>query len=184
MSENLVIIRRPTHDGSFEVLTGEKQRGTFSGKTVFPGGKMERGESQDTAAIREVAEETGINLEMVRRLGWLYVHNHGDEEGRGRHITIYGAEVPAGTQANDTLELVNSWRPIDDESLTDNMPADVKIWWDIVREKLPNAGWNQVNANIRHNKDGTMQVLVRYPDFAEHPNKNKFLRYVTFPPAH
>lgn len=171
MSENIVIIRRPDDQGSFEVLAGEKQRGTFAGKTVFPGGKMEGGESPDAAAIREVEEETGITLEIVRRLGWLYVYGEDDREGQGKHVTLYGAEVPAGTQARNTDELLNSWIPVDDESLPDTMPVDVRVWWDIVRETLPDAGWNQVNVNIQHRNDGSLEIYVRYPDFADQPNK-------------
>jgi 8-oxo-dGTP pyrophosphatase MutT (NUDIX family) len=181
MSENLVIITRPTDDGSFEVLTGEKQRGSFAGKTVFPGGKMERSELRDDAAIREVAEETGIKLETIHLLGWLSVHDKRHEQDWYKHITLYGAEVTSDTEAHDTPELVNTWRPLDDESLADNMPADVGVWWDIVRETLPDPGWDQVAVYIEHQEDGSSKVVVRYPDFASQPNK--IIREAIIPPA-
>jgi 8-oxo-dGTP pyrophosphatase MutT (NUDIX family) len=185
MSENLVIITRPTDNGSLEVLTGEKQRGAFAGKTVFPGGKMERRESPDDAAIREVAEETGITLDKIRIMGSLSVNHrrYVDDwnDNHWRSVRLYGAEVPAGTEASDTAELVNTWRPLDDETLADNMPADVRVWWEFVRDKLPDAGWDQVYVTVLHEEDGSSTVQVRYPDFATEPNK--ILRRETLPPT-
>lgn len=176
--ENLAIITRPTEDGSFEVLTGEKQRGRFAGMTVFPGGKMERSETVDAAVRREVAEETGVALEAVHRLGWLSINDRRDG-GWDRPVFLFGAQVAEGTQAVNTPELVNTWRRIDNPSLTDDMPQDVQVWWDIVRETLPDPGWNQVAVHIQHETDGATRVVVRYPDFAEQPNK--ILRDVVFP---
>lgn len=36
---------------------------------VFPGGAIEAGEGPEEAAVREVAEETGLNVEAVKVLG-------------------------------------------------------------------------------------------------------------------
>lgn len=36
---------------------------------VFPGGAIEAGESPEDAAVREVAEETGLNVEAAKVLG-------------------------------------------------------------------------------------------------------------------
>ncbi|MCW1967872.1 MAG: 8-oxo-dGTP diphosphatase [Anaerolineae bacterium] len=46
-----------------QVLLGRKKRGVGEGKIVGIGGKIERGESTVAAAIRELHEEIGVNVE-------------------------------------------------------------------------------------------------------------------------
>jgi 8-oxo-dGTP diphosphatase len=43
-----------------EVLIGRKLTGLGAGRSVGPGGKLQHGETPAQAAIREVAEETGV----------------------------------------------------------------------------------------------------------------------------
>lgn len=44
------------------VLLGEKRTGLGLGKVVAPGGKLEAGESPADACVREVAEESGLEV--------------------------------------------------------------------------------------------------------------------------
>jgi len=44
-------------------------RRTRDGHWIFPKGHIERGESPQEAAVREVAEETGLRAEVVREAG-------------------------------------------------------------------------------------------------------------------
>ena len=46
-----------------QVLLVEKSRGPYIGKWDLPGGKIEFGESPDTTLIREILEETGLEIE-------------------------------------------------------------------------------------------------------------------------
>ncbi len=55
----LCLIRRPA-DGGPEVLLGLKKSGFGVGKWVGLGGHIEAGEKPDAAAVREVAEESGL----------------------------------------------------------------------------------------------------------------------------
>jgi 8-oxo-dGTP pyrophosphatase MutT (NUDIX family) len=172
-SENLVIVTRPAQDGSFEVLTGEKQRSRFEGKRVFPGGKAEGSEPQTDAAIRELEEETGISgdsIDGLRALGRLVVHDMRPGQQRFGNIWLYGANVKPNAVATDTPELVNNtWHPIDDETLTDDMPEDVGIWWEPVRDAIVNGHDQQIVVHIQHDADGLQQITVKRPDIANQP---------------
>jgi len=55
-------------DGKVLILSeaGDKDTGTNPGKFDFPGGKMERGEEPEKALAREVEEETGLEIEIIK----------------------------------------------------------------------------------------------------------------------
>ena len=63
-----------------EVLLGLKKRGFGTGKFTGFGGKIEAGESVQTAACRELAEETGL------------VVSQGDLVGYGRLTFLFPAQ--------------------------------------------------------------------------------------------
>ncbi len=58
-------------DGKVLILeeARDKDTGTNPGKFEFPGGKMERGEKPEEALIREVKEETGLEIEILKPFG-------------------------------------------------------------------------------------------------------------------
>lgn len=62
----LVIVK---HDNRY-LCTIHKKRGI-----EFPGGKVEKGETLQQAAIREVLEETGVQINALEELGYYIVHD-------------------------------------------------------------------------------------------------------------
>jgi 8-oxo-dGTP diphosphatase len=52
-----------------KILMVRQQIGYWAGKWIFPGGKLEMGETLEGAARREVIEETGCNFETIRQIG-------------------------------------------------------------------------------------------------------------------
>lgn len=52
-----------------KILMVRQQVGYWAGKWIFPGGKLEMGETLEGAARREVLEETGCQFETVRQIG-------------------------------------------------------------------------------------------------------------------
>ena len=50
------------------LITRRPSQGLLGGLWEFPGGRIEPGESAATACVREIAEETGLSVEVVRPL--------------------------------------------------------------------------------------------------------------------
>jgi 8-oxo-dGTP diphosphatase len=53
------------------VLLVRRGRGPAAGEWSVPGGRVERGETVHTAVVREVLEETGLEVVVDRFLGWV-----------------------------------------------------------------------------------------------------------------
>ncbi|MFZ3452542.1 NUDIX hydrolase [Arthrobacter sp. 7Tela_A1] len=89
---------------------------------TLPGGGLEFGEDAPTAAVREVAEETGYSVELAGLLG---VDSHFvppakrmHGEGRMLHALriVYRAEVTGGSLASETSGSTDqaAWFPLDE----------------------------------------------------------------------
>ncbi|CAK0862128.1 unnamed protein product [Prorocentrum cordatum] len=90
------ILRRP--DG--KVLLGERLGSHGAGRMALPGGHLEHGESFEATAIREVAEETGIDITGEVR----HVATTNDimtQEGK-HYVTVFMlADVPQDAEARN-----------------------------------------------------------------------------------
>lgn len=111
------------------VLTKHKERGL-----EFPGGKVERGETLEEAATREVFEETGGVLNKLMKIGHYEVRN-GDE--RFVKAIFYG-EIKELVRKEDFLE-TNGPVFINDLHLSDRLSDEYSfIMKDSVVEKSLN----------------------------------------------
>ena len=85
---------RPAVTADCVVMTNEPlpkvlliQRGAdpFKGAWAFPGGFMNMDETTEQCAIRELEEETGLNVTTVHQIG---AYSKVDRDPRGRTITV------------------------------------------------------------------------------------------------
>jgi 8-oxo-dGTP diphosphatase len=60
-------------DGKF--LLGERNKKNYRGFWVLPGGRVSYGETIKDAAVREIKEETGLDIEIVRFVGFQEILN-------------------------------------------------------------------------------------------------------------
>jgi 8-oxo-dGTP diphosphatase len=88
----------------------------LAGGWEFPGGKVESGEDETTALVRECREELGVTVEVGVELG--------ETAGSGIRLVLYAAVVtdgePAGLEDHDELRWLRPdeldsvpWLPID-----------------------------------------------------------------------
>lgn len=89
-----------------EVLLQYKRRGFGAGKWNGPGGKVEPGESLEQSVIREIKEETGLDVKSLEKMAELefYYKNH-EEWDNITHVYVvknFSGEI----QADDEGELV------------------------------------------------------------------------------
>ena len=82
-------------DAAGRVLLVRRARAPAVGRWSLPGGRVEPGETAAAAAVREVAEETGLRVEARRRLGT--VHRPGEGVGPGFLIESYECVIVGGT---------------------------------------------------------------------------------------
>jgi ADP-ribose pyrophosphatase YjhB (NUDIX family) len=80
-----------------EILVMKRSGGTGAGGWFFPGGHLEGGERPAEACVREVREETEIEL-PVEALELVDVMTHLSDWGRHSHVIIYNAACPAGAE--------------------------------------------------------------------------------------
>jgi molybdenum cofactor cytidylyltransferase len=93
------------------ILLGLRREHPGSGRWSFPSGFVDRGEVVEAAAIREVKEETGLDVDITSLIG-VY-----SEPGKSVVVIAYAAEVRGGAlQADDDLVELRGYDP-------ENLPA-------------------------------------------------------------
>jgi 8-oxo-dGTP diphosphatase len=97
-----------------ELLLVRRGQGPAAGEWSIPGGRVEFGEELHEAVVREVAEETGIDVVVERFLGW--VERIGREDGEAHHFVILDflarpLDEAQGERAGDDAAEV-AWVPL------------------------------------------------------------------------
>ena len=102
-----------TREADAKVLLIQRGNQPFKGSWAFPGGFMDMDETTEECAIRELEEETGLQISTIRQIG---AYSKVDRDPRGRTITVaYLAVVDkpiAVTGLDDAAKA--EWFPISD----------------------------------------------------------------------
>lgn len=114
-------------DGVDCVLLGEKRRGLGNGKVVAPGGKLEPGEGPRHAAVREIREETGLELEPEQlSLAAVIAYEFPTKQSWSQRSFVFTARDIEG-DPSDSAELAAWWCPLD-EVPYERMWSDAVTW--------------------------------------------------------
>lgn len=115
-----------------KVLLVKRGRKPFKGRWVFPGGFVEYGETVEEASVREVKEETGVDVRLAEILG---VYSAPDRDPREHHVNVVfiGEYIAGDARGGDDAEEAE-WRDINsiapDELAFDHglVLTDFKRW--------------------------------------------------------
>ncbi len=124
---------------------------------AFPKGKVERGETDEEAALREVREETGLPCRLGRELAST---TYLDGQGRPKTVRYWAMTVIAGSVGRAEAKLAPepkarrevddlSWVPLATARQRLTYPRDVVVLDDfsgqLARSNISNAGRQEVN---------------------------------------
>lgn len=93
-----------------------------AGRWEFPGGKVEPGESETAALIRECAEELAVRVEIGRRVGRDVRMAHGRSV-----LRVYAARILHGDQPKALEHSELRWLSADELDTVSWLPADAPI---------------------------------------------------------
>ncbi len=102
-----------TKENTPKVLLIERGSDPFKGCWAFPGGFLNMDETTEQCAIRELKEETGLEVTRVQQIG---TYSKVDRDPRGRTITVaYLAIVDAPVAVTGQDDAANAeWWPLSD----------------------------------------------------------------------
>ena len=89
---------------SGEVLCAQRGYGSLIGKWEFPGGKVEKGETDQVALAREIKEELGIEIEVLE----LIDENYNEYKDKNINLKVYKCKYVSG-EINDTEHQSLAW---------------------------------------------------------------------------
>lgn len=105
-----------------ELLCAQRGYGSLIGKWEFPGGKVEKGETDQQALAREIKEELSIDVEVEE----LIDENYNEYSDKNIYLKVYRCKYVSG-EINDTEHQALAWKRPDAVESLDWAEADKPI---------------------------------------------------------
>jgi len=119
MNENSVRVGSAVilENGKGEILLAKSNKDPVKGKWIIPGGGIKFGEKIKDAVVREIKEETGLNIEVT---GFITVYELIIPEKEHRIIFYHKGKVKSGKiKTSDDISEVIWIKPADVKKLND-----------------------------------------------------------------
>jgi 8-oxo-dGTP diphosphatase len=118
----LVIVGAAIIEGSRVLGCARAEPPELAGRWEFPGGKVEPGEDEVSALVRECAEELAVTVEVGERIGGDITLGHGRSV-----LRVYTARLVGSAQPRLLEHLDLRWLRADELDSVDWLPADAPI---------------------------------------------------------
>ena len=113
-----------------KIVLIQRKNPPFKGKFALPGGFVDIGETTEDAVVREVLEETGLSIEIVKLLG---VYSEPSRDPRGHTVSVVyltlGEGVPRADSDAETVHLFDlsdiPQMAFDHNLIVDNARSDI-----------------------------------------------------------
>jgi 8-oxo-dGTP diphosphatase len=127
--KSLRVVAAVVRDGDRILVTRRPDRPGQPGQWEFPGGKVEAGESEPAALVREIAEELGCGLEI----GPLLLRHRHRYPDLDVELAFYAAALPAGATPVPLGVSEIAWAPADGLAAYDFLEADRAVLGELAR---------------------------------------------------
>ena len=95
---------------------------------VLPKGHLDPGETDEAAAVREVAEETGVDAELIDKLGDVEYSYERRGRRRNKRVAFYLFEYRSGSVEDHDHEIEEArWMPLEEAADALTYPGEREI---------------------------------------------------------
>jgi len=143
---SIVIFMKGTAEDDFCLWCQKRQEeGPLNGLLEFPGGKVEAGETPKQAAIREVLEESGVQIgEKDLSLFQNYLHQYEDRKvSLFVYLSSYQSDIPLKNGEWLNFDLSNPLKKLKDRVPAANKPI-LEDLAHYVKELMENNTWSRL----------------------------------------
>jgi 8-oxo-dGTP pyrophosphatase MutT (NUDIX family) len=116
------------HNGNVIVVVPVKRDAQRRRVLVLPKGHLDPGETDELAAVREVAEETGVVAELIDKLGDVEYSYERRGRRRNKRVAFYLFEYRSGSLEDHDQEIEEArWMPLETAARELTHPGEKEI---------------------------------------------------------